>query len=49
MLIPVFNDRIGKYYGSNFSLEANHNKKRSTQEAAYELAERLEIYEPYAE
>ena len=29
----------------NLSLEANHNKKRLTQEFAYELAERLESYE----
>jgi hypothetical protein len=29
----------------NLSLEANHNKKRSIQEFACELAERLELYE----
>lgn len=29
----------------NLSLEANHNKKRSTQEFACEMAEKLESYE----
>mgnify|MGYP003611568285 CR=1 FL=1 len=29
----------------NLSLEANHNKKRSTQELACEMAEKLESYE----
>ena len=29
----------------NLSLEANHNKKRSIQDAAYKLAERFEAYE----
>jgi hypothetical protein len=29
----------------NLSLEANHNKKRSIQELAYELAEKLASYE----
>ncbi len=29
----------------NLSLEANHNKKRSVQDNACEIAERLEVYE----
>ena len=29
----------------NLSLEANHNKKRSVQELACEMAEKLELYE----
>jgi len=29
----------------NLSLEANHNKKRLIQESAYEMAEKLELYE----
>ena len=29
------------------SLEANHNKKRSIQETADEIAEKLELYEDY--
>ncbi len=45
----IINVRLGDYdleqLIGNLSLEANHNKKRSIQELAYEIAEKLESYE----
>jgi hypothetical protein len=48
MLLISFDSYDLEQLIGNLSMECNHNKKRSIQEAAYEIAERVESYQSYA-